>query len=123
MKIINRIFFRLYQFYSKIEEDKGMIFYFSAFAFSFLVAFYVLFLIALVYLITGIKLIIISGWSLTVLFFIVIGISSLFLYKERPLLLKNIQSLQANYVFEDLIVGAFIIFGIASLFVGGMILY
>ena len=123
MKLINRIFFRLHQFYSKIEEDKGMVFYFSAFAFSFLMAFYILFLIALLYLITGVKPIIISGWSLTILFFTVIGISLFFLYKKKTLLLKNIQSLKSGYVFEDVIVGAFIIFGIIALFVGGIILY
>lgn len=122
MNIINRIFFRFYQFYSRIEQDKVMVYYFSAFAISFLLAFYILLIIALFYKLTTIKLIKISGFSLTVLFAVIICISLFFFYRNKKILLENIKDMKPIVIYEDILVWAFTIFSIVSLFIGGMIL-
>lgn len=122
MKILNRIFFKYYRFYTRIENDDWMVFFYTCFAISFILSFYGLMMMALIYIGTDIKLIATSGKPLTIFTFSVIGVSMFFLFKNKKTLLEMVNKKEIEYKEIDIVVWLYTIFGIVSLILSGLIL-
>ena len=115
-----RLFFKYYQFYSGIESDDFMKYYYSAFALSLIFAFYLLALLGILYKTCGIKLFILNGASMSILFFSIVIIGVVFFYKNRVNLMRSIESMDNQFEKRDIIVWVFTLVGFISLFVGGI---
>jgi hypothetical protein len=108
MFVLYRIFFRFHQFYTGIEEDEDLIFYFSAYAISFLTFFIFLLFWAFLYKITRLDFLALNKIPLFIVAFAFIFTCVVQFFKHRKKISKEIKKMNRAFILEDILVTVFI---------------
>ena len=115
-----RLFFKYYKFYSNLDSDDFMRYYYSAFALSLIVSFFLLAFCGFLYKMFNVKFISTSGTSLSIFFFIIAIIGLVLFYRNKNDILKSIDSMNSKFEKIDIFIWLFTILGFISLFIGGI---
>ena len=113
-EIIERLFARIYWFYKYIikESDSGMIFYFTAFAISFIAFFYINFLLAVLYVHTRWEIIRFEFFKYLIIMFSFLIFAIYLFFKHQKSLEDSITEGKRPRFFGDLFVVLYIVVGL-----------
>mgnify|MGYP000087986643 CR=1 FL=1 len=118
--LFKRLFFKYYKFYSNLDSDDFMRYYYSAFALSLIVSFFLFAFCGFLNKMFNVKFISTSGTSLSIFFFIIVITGLVLFYRNKTDILKSIDSMNNKFEKFDILIWLFTIFGFISLFIGGI---
>ena len=113
-KFIHRLFLRIYWFYDQVikESNQDLRFYFTTFAISFLLFFYINFILALVYVWTRWSFLNLDRTEMMVFIILFLALTIYSFYQKKNFFLKKTKTFDEPFGKGDVAILAYVIIGL-----------